>query len=195
MDAPQPASEFIVDNRRWMTFAGAITETDVESTPPQPGFRRPADLLALPGHAMMRTLQLGEWIRNQFRDLMQRASKTVLNRIGRDSWVNVRHDLLTTLSEVVSRILARGRQLLGIVLPQDRFGLRHVYEGLEDRAILAGLISAIVTLALLVRYRRRAAERELIELHSTLPGVDALPLTTWWWWMPAIWSNNSGMNR
>ena len=144
---------------------------------------------------MMRTLQLGEWIRNQFRDLMQRASKTVLNRIGRDSWVNVRHDLLTTLSEVVSRILARGRQLLGIVLPQDRFGLRHVYEGLEDRAILAGLISAIVTLALLVRYRRRAAERELIELHSTLPGVDALPLTTWWWWMPAIWSNNSGMNR
>lgn len=113
-------------------------------------------------------------VRSRLRTVLDNTYARLPSSTGQISLSNIRTSLLETVSELVGRIKARLRQAAGMVLPEDHRGLRHVYEGFEDRLMAAAVVSAFVLTYALVRARRRWIEARTVPLIVPMSSESAI---------------------
>ena len=114
-----------------------------------------------------RIIDVLERIRSRIRLVLMSTNRFLLERAGFESWSSGRDKLREARREAADRFLARWRSLRSLIegkyddLAGER-GFRQVYEGFEDRILATGILTAIATLALLYRYRRRQQQMLLV---------------------------------
>jgi hypothetical protein len=98
-------------------------------------------------------------INHHARDILRRLSASFLRMLGQESWEHARLRYKAALQELVAYLRGRAQALSSLTqshLERLRNGsaFRGVFEGAEDRMLLAAAASGLLTIAYLVRRRR-----------------------------------------